>query len=363
VTASVATSGSAARAYSAPPETGTLTTTQPPAWLTATAYVLDPTSGGISRVVNVGNLYECRANHTSSGGDEPTTTSDTAQWAYLGAAPATNNTVAGSLILALTARGLAGEGDNGLVPYDNDSGSYTGVEVHSYTSYTAACFGVYRRSTAANNKSNFRASADWVGTSPGSGAGDEAEVAWLEIRGVLVGAPHAQSHVERATATGGFVTAASVAITVPCLIVSFWAGNGNVVADGTRHTAVPQGALSLIPNATSLMAISSSGYIQRAVAARIELAAGTYSEQWATNGEGAQLVTLAYALSEITATGAIVFDDMVVSGVGRVRVTGTGAIVFDDMTVNGSAIVSPLPATGIAPIGARIGSRVGCRIG
>lgn len=295
MTAAIGGSSSRQRSFGNASAAGTRTTGLPPAWAVLTAYVVDDTNGGINRVVNGGNLYCVKTGGTSAsiGGPSGTgldITDGTVHWSFLGVAPS-NNTIAGSQILALVARG-----DQTLVgtiqPTDNDSGgTYTTVQNTVYNGFPTSFAGVFRRATASNAKTNFTASADFGAT---GGAGDGITVGWLELQGVAVGAPHAQSSVERATATSGTVTSASITTTVRCLVVSFWFGNGDTQATGTQDTATPNGGLALVPGATCPIAISSNGYMHCAVAARIANA-GTFTENWSTTGQGAVLITVAYA--------------------------------------------------------------------
>ena len=70
-------------------------------------------------------------------------------------------------------------------------------------------------------------------------------------------------------------------------------GSGGVRAVGTRHVAVPGSGFQLIPAATGLASISSSGYVQVASAWRLVTAPGDYTVTWTTDGEGAQLYLVA----------------------------------------------------------------------
>src|SRR3954470_11979373 len=286
MTAATGGAGIAQRTFGAAPGTGTLTTAAPvAAWAASTAYVVDPTSGGISRVLNGGNIYQCRTGGTSAGSGGPTgtgtnITDNTAHWTFEGASEG-SNTTAGSQILGVIARGTQSAASS-IAPTDNDSGSYTVILNTAYSGFPDSFAGVWRRSTAANTKTNFAASAIWGPEN--TNQGDEVTVGWIELTGVTVGAPHASSQVERASATANVVTAANITTTVQCLVVSFWFGNGNVITTGTSHPATPNGGLTLIPGFTALMAIS-GGYIQCAAAWRIANA-GTFAESWTTTGEG-----------------------------------------------------------------------------
>ncbi len=308
--AQVVGAGYAQRSDSAGPETGTLTTAAPPAWAALTSYVVDPTAGGINRVTNGGNLYQCRTSGTSAASGGPTGTGaditdgivTPAHWTYQGAAP-TSDTAAGDLVLVVSARGNQSTASS-VPPTDNDGGSYAQIFNREYDSFAGAFAGLWRRNAPANAKAGFTTSLIWGGTSPGSGAGSETTDLWFGLRGVAVGAPHASSQVERAAATGGIVTAASITTTVRCLVVSVWAGTAPVIAAGTSHVAVPQGGLQLVPGANALMSLSTNGYIQFAVAWRIAQP-GTSAESWdvGAGNEGAQLFTAAFVdLTQIGVT-------------------------------------------------------------
>lgn len=298
------------RSFQAAPQSGTLTTVALiPAWAILTAYVVDPTAGGINRVSNGGNLYQCSVAGTSAslaGGPSGTGTNitdGTAHWYYVGTVAGTD-TAAGSQVLATVMRGnqtLVGSID----PTDNDSGSFTVITNNEYASFANSFAGVWRRSGASNIKTSYTVSATWGGS---GGAGDELSVGWLELRGVAVGAPHAFSQVERASSSGGSVTAASITTTKRCLIVSYWFGNGTVQSQGAPDTATPAGGLTLIANATASLSLTPNGYVQHAVAWRMANP-GTFSEVWTASptDEGAQLVTIAY---EDLSTQSITVDDI-----------------------------------------------------
>lgn len=302
----------AQRSFDAAPQTGTLTTPAPiPAWAQSHAYVVDPTAGGINRVLNGGTLYQCSSPGTSAGsGTGPNaTTIGTTQgdggvtWYVIGPAQGTS-TIAGSQIIATVMRGnqsLAGSVD----PTDNDGGTYTAISNTSYGgAFPTAFAGVWRRTTAANNKTGFTLSAVWGGS---GGAGDELSLAWIELQGVTVGAPHAFSEVDRANSTGGTVTAGAITTTKRCLIVSYWFGIGTVQADGDPDAATPAGGLTPIAGSTGPLSLTVNGYIQHMAAFRIANP-GTFAEVWTTSptDQGAKLVTVAF---EDPTVQAISVDD------------------------------------------------------
>lgn len=288
--------GDQQRSFGASPQSGTLSTGAVPLWAASTAYVVDPTAGGINRVQNGGNLYQCLAPGTSASSGGPTGTSGnitdgSVHWAYVGPVAGTD-TAAGSQIVAAVMRGQQSLTPGGAIdPTDNDGGTFTLVTNNAYASFPDSFAGVWRRSTGSNAKSGYVLSAQFGGS---AGAGDELSLAWIELSGVTLGAPHAFSQVERASPTSGSVTAASITTTKRCLIVSFWFGNGTVQAAGQPDTAAPAGGLVLIANASAPLSLTANGYIQHMVAWRVANP-GTFAEVWtSTTNEGAQLVTLAF---------------------------------------------------------------------
>lgn len=290
----------AQRSFLAPPQTGTLSTVAPlPSWTTSHAYVIDPTQGGINRVQNGGNHYQCSQDGTSasSGGGPSGTgtniTDGTAHWRYIGPVQSTD-TAAGSQILCTVMRGNQSQAAS-VNPTDNDGGgTYTVISNNEYTNFTGSFAGVWRRPTASNAKTNFQASGVWGGS---GGAGDEMSIGWVEVQGVQVGAPHAFSHVERLSSSGGTVTAAAITTTVQCVIVSYWFGNGTVQTAGQPDAATPAGGLTLIAGSTGELSLTTNGYVQHMVAWRIANP-GTFSEVWTASptDQGAQLVTVALAI-------------------------------------------------------------------
>jgi hypothetical protein len=311
-TPSAVTIGGAAdaqRSFNAAPQTGTLTTPAPvPAWAQSHAYVVDPTAGGINRVLNGGTLYQCSSPGTSasSGAGPSATTIGSTQadggvtWYVVGPAQGTN-TIAGSQIIATVMRGnqsLAGSVD----PTDNDSGTYTAISNTSYGgAFPTAFAGVWRRTTVANTKTGFTLSAVWGGS---GGAGDELSLAWVELQGVVVGAPHASSEVDRTASSGGTVTAGAITTTKRCLIVSYWFGIGTVQSDGAPDAATPAGGLTLIAGSTGPLSLTVNGYIQHMAAWRIANP-GTFSEVWTASptDQGAKLVTVAFEDPTVQAIG------------------------------------------------------------
>lgn len=300
MTVAVGGSGSAQHAFNtATSTTGTLSAPAASAWTALTAYVVDATITGTNRVTNAGNLYACITAGTSAISGGPTTTSTnitdgTAHWYYIGPAPSAD-TAAGSQILVLLARGTQSTAAT-LAPSDNDSGgTYLVVNNTQYAGFPDNFAGVWRRPTAANTKTGFAATATWGPFTPTPTFGDGITLGWVELQGVAVGAPHAVSETEVSTATAGTVTSASITTTQTCLVVSFWFGNGDGMTAGTIDTGTPGGGLTLVGGATCPVAISNNGYMHCAVAARVA-APGTFTESWTTTGQGAMLITVAFAI-------------------------------------------------------------------
>ncbi len=310
--ATVAAGASKQRSYSLPPETGTTTTGALAAWAASTAYVIDATSSGINTVVNGGNIYQCITAGTSAASGGPTgtgtnITDGTAHWTFVTTSPS-QDTTSGQQVVSVVARGTQSTipGGSGNIPTtDNDTGgTYTTVSNTNYNGFADSFLGLFYRPSSANSKSGLTVSSQFGGTSVGSGAGDEHTVMWLSLQNVTTGAPHAHVQVERANATSGIVTGASYTLTKPCIVISVWGGNGNVLSAGSAHTAIPLDGMTLVPGCVRLISLSTSGYIQTAVAFRI-LGPGTYADRWQTGSgasEGAQILSVAWEdVSAITA--------------------------------------------------------------
>ncbi len=279
----------------APPATGTFSTLATlPGWAQSTAYNIVDTPNVGTRLVNGGNLYQCAVSGTSAGsgsgpaGTGPTVADNTVTWQYLGAGTAPMNTSSGSRFAAVVARGLWAAAPTG--PTDNKSNTWSIVgSARSYAGFPQSAVAAYQTDTTLGGAGHVFSAA--FGQFGGVDEGDEVTLCVLEIKGV--GACNVNSYVERANATGGLVTTQGITVTVPSILIQFWCGNGNIVSPGTMHTATPQGALQLLPGASSLMGLPGSGYIQIAAGWR-QVTAGTYTDQWGTNGEGAVLLSLAF---------------------------------------------------------------------
>lgn len=357
VTSGIGGASDAQRSFLAPPQTGTLNTVAPlPAWATSTAYVVDPSQGGLNRVQNGGNHYQCSTGGTSaSSGGGPTGTGTAitdggVTWRYLGPVQ-TTNTAAGSQILCTVMRGNESQAAT-VQPTDNDSGgTYTLITDNEYTNFTGSFAGVWRRPTASNTKTNFQASGVWGGS---GGAGDEMSIGWVELQGVAVGAPHTFSHVERLASSGGTVTAAAITTTVPCIIVSYWFGNGTVQAAGQPDAATPAGGLTLIAGSSGFLSLTTSGYVQHMVAWRKQSTpASNFAEVWTASptDQGAQLVTIAF--QDLGAPATISVEDDQPSPPARVVATVSAfqlmpapdelalTTVEDDAAVRDAVVVAP----------------------
>lgn len=312
VTSGIGGASDAQRSFLAPPQTGTLTTVAPlPAWAQSTAYVVDPSQGGVNRVQNGGNHYQCSSGGTSAssgGGPSGTGTAITdggVTWRFIGPIQSTN-TAAGSQILCTVMRGNESQAAT-VAPTDNDGGgTYTLITDNQYVNFAGSFAGVWRRPTASNAKTNFQTSGVWGGS---GGAGDEMSIGWIEVQGVAVGAPHAFSHVERTASSGGTVTAAAITTTVPCVIISYWFGNGTVQTAGQPDAATPAGGLTLIAGSTGELSLTTNGYVQHMVAWRKQATPGTFAEVWTASptDQGAQLVTI--ALQDLSGPTGIATDD------------------------------------------------------
>lgn len=308
-------SASSQRSYSAPPEKGTLITAPISGWQASTSYVIDPTySPYRNRVINGGNIYQCITAGTSAGTGGPSGTGSnitdgTVHWKYLGANQSQAVSV-GSVIVAYVARGTQStlpSGSAGISPYDNQGKTFITLQNKNYSGYADSFLGTFIRSgTISSATSSYQIVAQWGGTSVGSGAGDELTVGWGEFFNVNY-TPITASQVERSSATSGIVTGPSVTNNNKnCLVISVWGGNGAVVTPGSSHTAIPLNGLQFVSGCNNLIAISSNGYIQCAMAWRYVTASNNFfAEQWQTGtgaSEGAQLHTI--LLEDATDYGA-----------------------------------------------------------
>lgn len=359
--AGVGGSASRQRSYSTPPEKGNTITVPVSGWARIAPYVIDPTpistaSGNL--VINSGSLYQCVQGGTSAGSGGPATTSPsgtdgTVRWKWLGANPGTA-VQTGSQVVAFVARGTQStvpSGSAGIPPVDNQGASFVTISNTTYNGFADSFFGAFYRTTgsALSASSNYQTVSQFGGTSVGSGAGDEHTTMWVELTNVRLGAPHTSSQVERGSATNGIVTSAPITTTKPCLILSVWAGNGNVLTAGQSHTAVPLGGLTLVSGCVNLVSLSTSGYIQAAVAWRIATASLTpFTESWQTgtgNSEGAQLLTIAYEdISPVPVLGSGSVSDGAdtASGAGSITNIGSGSVADGAESVSAAGSITLL---------------------
>lgn len=376
----VGSSANAQRAYSIPPETGVVITSPISGWQSSKVCDIDPSNGAQNRCINSGSVYQCIQAGTTraSGGPSGSSaneTDGTAHWKWLGFNQGQSVTT-GSQIVAYVARGTQStlnSGTNGIPPTDNQGGTFTTMGNFNYTGFSDSFCGVFFRSSPVQTTSSYQVVAQFGGTTIGSGAGDELSVGFVEIKNVPFGVPHTSSHTELANSNAsGICQAATITTTKPCIIISIWAGNGNVISPGQSHVAVPQGGLTMVSGCQGLVSLNNNGYIQVAMAARLATASLVpFAERWstgATTGEGAQLFTLAFedttltgnltvtlAAETLAAAGAITnigsasfsFVADTASSAGAITNIGSASITFAGDTVVGSA---PAIASGSAAI-------------
>ncbi|MCC6997484.1 MAG: hypothetical protein IT370_22905 [Deltaproteobacteria bacterium] len=212
-----------------------------------------------------------------------------AQRAYM-QAPATGTlttaavtTRTGSTLLVSLARGTWAAAPD--APTDGMSNGYARVgDVHTYASWPTSATALYQKSNALGGAGH-TFSMTWGDV----GSGDEVTLSAVEVIGG--GAVEDASWVERAAASS--LTSGSVHVSGKAVLVAWWWGSGGVRPVGSRHVAVPGGGFQVIPAATGLASISSSGYVQVASAWRLVTTPGDYTVTWTTDGEGAQLYLVA----------------------------------------------------------------------
>ena len=118
---------------------------------------------------------------------------------------------------------------------------------------------------------------------------DEVTLSTIEVRGASAIETH--SWVERPAANT--ITSAQVHTNGAAILIAWWWGSGGVRTVGSLHKAVPGSGFTLIPNASGLVSIDPSGYIQVAAAYKVVSGAGDYTISWQTDNEGAQLYLIA----------------------------------------------------------------------
>jgi hypothetical protein len=189
-------------------------------------------------------------------------------------------TANGSVLLLSLARGnWAGAPD---APTDSPGNGYSLVgTTHDYGAWPGSATGTYV-ALGAMGDAQHTFSMSW---GDAGGSGDEVTISAIEVRGATTLVD--SSWVERSEANA--ITSDPVTTTGPAMLVAWWWGSGGVRPEGTSHVAIPGDGFKLAAEATALTSISSSGYVQVAVAYRNIETAGTYSVSWTTDNEGAQL--------------------------------------------------------------------------
>lgn len=271
-----------------------------PAWLASTAHANPPRvmlDGYRTYKADVGRSYELNRNGTTGAvGPSGTTLLEvdgSARWGYLGDGNLGQlNSVSGGKLITCAMRGNQANSPS-ETPTDVSGGQTPSVlagGAHTYASFTQSasiCHLIDCPVGYTGHQVTFP-----YGLYSG-GYRDEISALLVSLSGV--GALHTWSYVERAGSTGNLVTTAPITTTVPTFVLVIACFNGNVIATGNRHVAVPQGTLKAIQGCHTLLALDAAGYIQSAayydqVAATSNLA---YSIQTAL-GEGGQLYVLAF---------------------------------------------------------------------
>lgn len=193
-------------------------------------------------------------------------------------------TVNGSVLLVSLARGnWAGAPD---APSDSADNTYSLLDAtHDYAAWPGSATGTYVALDAVGGPQH-TFSMTW---GDAGGSGDEVTISAIEVRGAT--SIEDSSWVERSAAST--LTSDPVTTSGPAMLVAWWWGSGGVRPPGTSHVAVPGDGFTLAEGASALTSISSSGYVQVAVAYRAVETAGTYSASWTTDDEGAQLYLIA----------------------------------------------------------------------
>lgn len=194
--------------------------------------------------------------------------------------PTVTSQTSQSIFLTSIARGSWGNDQNQGVQ-DSFSNTYSILGTgHFYADYPASGAGVFYSTTSSGGTNHsFFAPCDT----------DEVTISAIEIRGASAIESH--SWVERTAANT--ITSAQVHTNGAAILIAWWWGSGGVRPTGDLHKAVPENGFTLIPNASGLVSLSESGYIQVAAAYKIVNAAGDYTINWQTDNEGAQLYLIA----------------------------------------------------------------------
>jgi hypothetical protein len=186
----------------------------------------------------------------------------------------------GSILLVGLARGAWDSAPN--APTDNHANTFTlQGSTHTYIDWTSSATGLYRAMNAAGG-TNHVFSMLWNNS-------DEVTASAIEVMGATT--IEDSSWIERPAANT--ISSANVHTNGAAILVAWWWGSGGVRTAGSTHKAIPGNGFTLIPNATGLVSLSESGYIQVAAAYRLVNTAGDYNITWQTDNEGAQLYLVA----------------------------------------------------------------------
>jgi hypothetical protein len=186
----------------------------------------------------------------------------------------------GSVLLVSLARGNWASAPN--APTDNHANTFTlQGSNHTYIDWTNSATGLYH-AIGASGGTNHVFSMLWNNS-------DEVSLSTVEVKGATT--IEDSSWVERPAANT--ISSANVHTNGAAMLVAWWWGSGGVRTVGSTHKAIPGNGFTLIPNATGLVSLSGSGYIQVATAYRMVNAAGDYNVTWQTDNEGAQLYLVA----------------------------------------------------------------------
>ncbi len=191
----------------------------------------------------------------------------------------------GSVLLVSLARGDWASAPN--PPSDNHNNTFDLLgSTHTYIDWTNSATGLYHANNAIGGV-NHIFSMLWNNN-------DEVTVSAVEVTGATT--IEDSSWVERHAANT--ISSVKVHTNGAAMLVAWWWGSGGTRAVGDKHKAVPGEGFTLIPGATGLVSLSTSGYIQVAAAYKMVNTAGDYTITWDTNiaglgSEGAQLYLVA----------------------------------------------------------------------
>jgi hypothetical protein len=186
----------------------------------------------------------------------------------------------GSVLLVSLARGAWASAPN--APTDNHANTFAlQGSTHTYIDWTSSATGLYH-AIGASGGANHVFSMLWNNS-------DEVSLSAVEVKGATT--IEDSRWVERPAANS--ISSASVHTNGAAMLIAWWWGSGGVRTVGETHKAIPGNGFTLIPNATGLVSLSGSGYIQVAAAYRMVSAAGDYNVTWQTDNEGAQLYLVA----------------------------------------------------------------------